>query len=131
MENHNMSKGKSIASWIIQVLIAGLFFMMGSQKLMGEAEVTANFDRWGIPGFMLYVIGTLEVLGAIGLFIPRLAGLAASGLILLMVGALFTHLTHGEYGMALLPVAVMEPPSAHATRTSMPGAPNSTGGLGL
>ena len=102
-----MSKGKSIASWIIQVLIAGLFLMMGSQKLMGEAEVTANFVRWGIPGFMLYVIGTLEVLGAIGLFIPRLAGLAATGLILLMVGALFTHLIHGEYGMALMPVAVM------------------------
>jgi len=102
-----MSKGKSIASWIIQVLIAGLFLMMGSQKLMGEAEMTANFVKWGMPGFMLYVIGTLEVLGAIGLFIPRLAGLAATGLILLMVGALFTHLIHGEYGIALMPVAVM------------------------
>ncbi|CAN5353966.1 hypothetical protein BH20ACI2_BH20ACI2_24760 [soil metagenome] len=102
-----MSKGKSIASWIIQVLIAGLFLMMGSQKLMGEAEMTANFVKWGMPGFMLYVIGTLEVLGAIGLFIPRLAGIAATGLILLMVGALFTHLIHGEYGMALMPVAVM------------------------
>ena len=102
-----MKNKGNIVSWIIQVLIAGLFLMMGSQKLMGEAEVTANFVKWGLPGFMLYVIGTLEVLGAIGLFIPRLAGLAASGLILLMVGALFTHLTHGEYGMAPVPVAVM------------------------
>ena len=31
----------------------------------------------------------------------------------------------------LLPVAVIEPPFVHATRTSMPGAPNSTGGAGL
>src|SRR5919107_363007 len=31
----------------------------------------------------------------------------------------------------LLPVAVIQPPSAHATRTSMPDAPNSTGGSGL
>ena len=31
----------------------------------------------------------------------------------------------------LLPVAVIQPPSAYATRTSIPGAPNSTGGSGL
>ena len=31
----------------------------------------------------------------------------------------------------LLPVAVIQPPSDHATLTSMPGAPNSTGGEGL
>ena len=31
----------------------------------------------------------------------------------------------------LLPVAVIQPWSCQATRTSMPGAPNSTGGRGL
>lgn len=101
-----MSKGKSIASWIIQILIAAMFFMMGGQKLMGEAEVTANFARWGFPGFMQYIIGFFEVAGAIGLLIPRLAGLAASGLILIMIGALGTHLSHSEFNMAPVPVVV-------------------------
>jgi len=37
-----------------------------------------------------------------------------------------------KWGAAkLLPVAVIQAPSAHATRTSIPGAPNSTGGSGL
>lgn len=102
-----MSKGKTIASWIIQVLIAGLFLMMGSQKLMSDPETVANFTRWGMPDKIYLVIGTFEVLGAIGLLIPRVAGLAAVGLIMLMVGALFTHLTHNEMGMAMLPLVVM------------------------
>ncbi len=102
-----MTKGKIIASWIIQVLVAGLFLMMGSQKLMSEPELVANFARWGMPDKMYLVIGFFEVLGAVGLLIPRLAGLASVGLILIMIGALFTHLTHGEMGMAMIPLIVM------------------------
>lgn len=102
-----MTKGKTIALWIIQILIAGLFLMMASQKLMSDPETVANFTRWGMPDKIYFVIGTFEVLGAIGLLIPRLAGLAAVGLILLMGGALFTHLTHNEMGMALMPLMVM------------------------
>lgn len=102
-----MSKGKTIASWIIQILIAGLFLMMGSQKLMSDPETVANFTRWGMPDKIYLVIGFFETLGAIGLLIPRVAGLAAVGLILVMGGALFTHLTHNEMGMAMLPLVVM------------------------
>ena len=49
-------------------------------------------------------IGTLEVLGAIGLMLPALTGiltwltpLAAAGLVLLMIGAALTHLRRIEY----------------------------------
>jgi uncharacterized membrane protein YphA (DoxX/SURF4 family) len=103
----NMSKYFNIASWVFQVLLAILFIMMGSQKLMGEAEVTANFARWGMPGFMLTAIGALEIAGGLGLLIPKLAGLAAVGLIGIMIGALFTHLSHGEMDMAPVPLVVM------------------------
>lgn len=101
-----MSKGKNIASWIIQVLIAALFLMMGSGKLMSDPEVVANFTRWGMPDKMYLVIGFFEVLGAIGLLIPRVAGLAAVGLILIMLGALFTHIRFSEM-MAILPAVVI------------------------
>jgi uncharacterized membrane protein len=39
-----------------------------------------------MPDKMYLVIGFFEVLGAVGLLIPRLAGLAAVGLILIMNG---------------------------------------------
>ena len=102
-----MSKGKTIASWIIQILLAGLFLMSGAGKLMNDPEVVANFTRWGMPDKIYLLIGAFEVLGAIGLLIPRLAGLAATGLILIMIGALFTHLTHNELGMAVVPLVVI------------------------
>jgi hypothetical protein len=51
------------------------------------------------------LIGTLEVLGAVGLVLPALTGalpwltpLAAAGLVLLMIGAALTHLRRTEYG---------------------------------
>jgi uncharacterized membrane protein YphA (DoxX/SURF4 family) len=101
-----MSKMKNIALWVLQALLALLFLLMGSQKLMGEAETAANFARWGYPGFMLYLIGFLEVAGGIGLLVPKLSGLAAAGLVGLMIGAIFTHLSHSEYSMAPVPVVV-------------------------
>jgi len=102
-----MTKGKTIALWIIQIMVAGLFIMMGMGKLTGDPEVVANFTRWGMPDKMYLVIGFFEVLGAVGLLIPRLAGLAAVGLILIMGGAVFTHLTHHEMGMAIVPLMVL------------------------
>lgn len=102
-----MSKYANVGSWIVQVLLALLFLMMGGQKLMGAEEAAANFARWGYPGFMIYLIGTFEVLGAIGLLIPRLASLAALGLIVIMLGAVYTHISHGEYSMAPVPLVVL------------------------
>lgn len=100
-----MSKGKNIAAWIVQIAVAGLFLMMSFAKLSSDPETVANFKHWEMSDFMMY-IGILELLGAIGLLIPRLAGLAAIGLIMLMIGALITHIRFGEM-MAILPAVVI------------------------
>lgn len=102
-----MSKGKNIVLWVIQIVLVALFLMMSSQKLLATQEVVDNFRRWGMPENMYYVIGFFELLGAIGLLIPRTAGMAAVGLILILIGAVFTHLTHSEYGMAFLPITTI------------------------
>jgi uncharacterized membrane protein len=59
------------------------------------------------------LIGALEVLGALGLVLPALTGvlpwltpLAALGLVLLMAGAVYTHLRREE-GSAVVPPAVL------------------------
>ena len=38
------------------------------------------------------MVGTLEVAGAVGVLVPRVSGLAALGLVCLMVGATLTNL---------------------------------------
>ena len=61
-----------------------------------QVEVVENFTRYGHTDAFRLFIGAAEVSGAIGLWIPRLAFWAALGLIIIMLGAVYTHVTHAE-----------------------------------
>jgi len=50
------------------------------------------FTDIGAGQWLRYLVGALELAGAAGLLIPRLATLAALGLIVLMTGATVTNL---------------------------------------
>lgn len=94
-----------VAPWIAVGLLVVLFLLQGGMKLAGAShEVQAFTERWGYPLWFMYVVGTLEVAGAVGLLIPKLRPLAASGLFLLMLGAIATHVRVGEWMALPLPV---------------------------
>lgn len=98
----------NIALWIIQVVLALTFLGSGVTKLsrphlalVGQLPYVADFSDNQVKG-----IGTLEVLAATGLIVPPLlhistflTPLAAVGLILLMGGAIATHLRRREQQM--------------------------------
>jgi uncharacterized membrane protein YphA (DoxX/SURF4 family) len=96
-----------IALWVGQVLLAVAFLGAGAMKLSQPKEKLAANMAW-VEDFSqgsLGLIGTLEVLGALGVVLPALTGilpwltpLAALGLVLTMAGAAFTHLRRNEYG---------------------------------
>ena len=100
----NQSSVKSVISWVIQILLAVFFLLTASGKLISRPQVIEMFRNWGFPDKFYLVIGALELLGALGLLIPRLAGYAASGLIVLMIGAALTHLINGEGLQVLRPL---------------------------
>ncbi len=87
---------KTIGLWALTLLLVLMFFMVGLDKFTSHGWME-RFANWGYPDNFLYVIGVLEMLGAVGLLIPRLAGYAAGGLIVIMIGATITHLVHGEF----------------------------------
>ena len=105
----SQSKGKTIASWTLQVLLALLFAAAASGKLTSNPQVIEMFEGWGFPTSFMLLIGVLELAGAIGLLVPRTAGLAALGLIGLMIGGAATHLTHGEGLQVLRPILFLVP----------------------
>jgi len=86
-----MSKGQKIAMWIISGLLAALFLFAGLPKLLTPAKM---LSEWVYAPWFLTFIGVCETLGAIGLLIPRLAALAAAGLSVIMIGAVYTLVTH-------------------------------------
>ena len=89
----------------LSALLSLMFLMPASFKLLNVGIAVQHFTTWGIPFWMMHVIGASELAGAIGLLVPRTRLAAAYALFLLMVGGLLTHLTHGEYLFALIPVA--------------------------
>lgn len=89
------SKTANIVIWILAGLTAVLFLLSGTPKLIDPGWVN-RFENWGYSMWFLYVIAVLEIAGAIGLLIPRLASYAACGLIVIMFGAMYTHITHGQ-----------------------------------
>ncbi|SMG48010.1 DoxX-like family protein [Marivirga sericea] len=98
------SKTKNIIGWILAVVLALAFVMAGGVKLSGQAEMIQNFEKWGLPIRAMYLIGGAEILGAIGILIPKTRFLAVLGLLGLMLGAIGTHLLNGE---AFIPPLVL------------------------
>ena len=88
-------------------MLAALFLFAGVTKLIGLPAMVEHFQHWGFPAWFCYVIGVLEILGAVGLLVPRYAAEIASALIMLMIGALFTLLRAGESFLAPLLVIVL------------------------
>jgi putative oxidoreductase len=65
------------------------------------------FAHWGYSDAFAIFIGIAEIGGAIGLWIPKVARLAAIGLAIVMAGAIYTHLHNGEPREGVVPVLVL------------------------
>lgn len=100
-------RAANIALWVAQALLAALFAFAGLGKLLGSQEVIAAFDQIGLGQWFRYFTGAAELSGAVGLLIPRLSGLAALGLVCVMIGAVIAHLlVLPPPVLALVPVAL-------------------------
>ncbi|MFC6884435.1 MULTISPECIES: DoxX family protein [Actinomadura] len=92
--------------WAAQILLAA-FLLIGSAmpKFAGQKDAIETFNQIGWGQWLRYVTGAAEAAGAIGLLIPRLAGVAATALIGLMAGAALTQILVLEPAWAALPAA--------------------------
>lgn len=86
------SRWRLRVAWTLQVALAAVFVFTASRKFMGHPVPVATVEALGAGQWLRIAIGVAELAGAIGLLVPRLAGLAASCLALLMLGAVGTHL---------------------------------------
>ncbi|MER7071368.1 DoxX family protein [Terrabacter sp. NPDC000476] len=106
-----------IVLWILAGLLAVAFLGSGGMKLARSKEELAASGMGWTEGFgqgTIRLIGVLEVLAAVGLVLPALTGvapvlvpLAATGLVLVMVGAIVTHARRGETPMIVVNVVLL------------------------
>jgi len=106
-----MEDRMNIALWIIGGLLALTFVSSGISKLARPRLALADQMPW-VQDFsdgQVKTIGALEVLAAVGLVVPPLlhiatflTPLAAVGVVVLMGGAIVTHVRRTEAPMAAL-----------------------------
>ena len=96
----------TVAYWIVAGITALLFLAAGGLKLARPREALAGSGMEWVNDFtstQVKLIGVAEVLGAAGLVLPILLGIAEPlsvvagvALAVLMVGAVLTHRRRGE-----------------------------------
>jgi hypothetical protein len=104
-------KAVSARLWTVQALLAALFLFAGAMKFVMPIDVLAQQSH--LNGLFMRFIGFCEALGALGLVLPgifriktELTAVAASGLVIIMIGATSITFARGPVGGAIVPLVV-------------------------
>jgi hypothetical protein len=105
-----------VAYWVVAALLALVYIYSGGIKAVRSKDRLRPMMGWvdSVPLGVLRTIGVLEVLGALGLILPALSGIAvglalaaAIGLVLIQVGALSLHVSRGEFTVIGLNIVLL------------------------
>lgn len=95
----------NVSYWIVAGLLALFYLYSGAVKVIRSREQLRPMMAWvdSTPMPAVRAIGVIEVLGAIGLVLPPLTGIApwlapaaAIGFVVLQIGATRVHLRMGD-----------------------------------
>jgi hypothetical protein len=100
----------NIAYWIVAGLLALFYLYAGGMKIFRSRDQLRPMMAWvdRIPLPAVRALGTVETVGATGLVLPPMTGIApwlalvaATGFVLLQIGAIAVHLTSEDRGITL------------------------------
>ena len=106
----------NVVLWIVAGVLAVAFLATGLAKLTQPKAKLASQMGWvdDFPQPMIKFIGAAEVLAAIGLILPAVFGiatvlvpLAATGLVIVMIGAIITHARRHETRLIIVNVVLL------------------------
>ena len=99
-----MTKTQKIFYYVLLVVVSLMFVMSGYMKVSANPTSVEGFLSAHLPIWFMYFIGVAEILGGIGLWIPKLQKWAVWGLEIIMVGAVVVTVLNQPAWMALMPV---------------------------
>ncbi|QOY35284.1 DoxX family protein [Anaerobacillus isosaccharinicus] len=108
-----MKEKHEIGALILRVVLGLIFIGHGTQKFQGGIENIAGwFDSIGLPGFLAYIVASLEVVGGIALILGLATRVVGGLFVLLLLGAIIkVQLAVGfiggyAYDLALLTISL-------------------------
>lgn len=103
--------------WVFKGVLTFVFLLAGFSKLLQNKEkVIATAGKWAeeFTETQIKFIGLAEVVLALLLVVPKLLGhgyyitsLAATGIVIIMGGAAYTHLKRSEYPLLIINIVFL------------------------
>ena len=103
----NREKLNTVIGWVLTGVVALILWLNGVGKLMNSPAAIAEFEHWGYSRLFMYTVGTLEVFAGLFLVAPQMSIYGAFLVIILMLGAVVTHILHDPVINVLRPVAII------------------------
>jgi putative oxidoreductase len=97
---------KTAAVWTLQIGFGALCLLVGTGKF-GDPNWVRRFAEWGYPAGFYLIVGALEIIGGLLILVPRVATYGSLLIMTVMLGAIVTHLTHGEMRRLIAPTAFL------------------------
>ena len=92
---------------VFQVVLALILLLVGMVKLVALRPIREQFVEFGLPRWSMFAVGALEVAAGVGLLLPGLQFWASTGVALLLVGAVRSHVRVGHPWTQTAPAAVV------------------------
>ncbi|WP_018394431.1 DoxX family protein [Bacillus sp. 37MA] len=78
-----------VSIFLLRIVLGISFFVHGLVKFQGGIGNTVGwFESIGIPGFLAYVVGTIELVGGIALILGLGTRIVSALLVVVMIGAI-------------------------------------------
>ncbi|MCP3461003.1 DoxX family protein [Bradyrhizobium sp. CCGUVB23] len=77
MSEDSVLKPGKISLWVLRGLMAFVFIATGAMKLMATPMMIEDFNYLGLGLWFMYFTGALEVVGGVGVLVPRFSPWAA------------------------------------------------------
>ncbi|WP_406363788.1 DoxX family protein [Streptomyces sp. NBC_01579] len=97
----------AVALAVARVVLALFFAFSALAKLIAHESAIESFDRMGWSHGAMYLIGALEMAGAVALLVPLLSGVAAMAFVGLLAGASVVQLTLLDPVNAIMPALLI------------------------
>ena len=83
---------RNIITWVLRILVAGLFAFAGFMKLSGQPMMVQEFGVVGLGDWFRIFTGVVEILGAAAVLYPVTTAWGALLLLCVDIGAFFAQI---------------------------------------
>lgn len=81
------TRAVTIVTWVLRILLAGIFLPGAVMKLTGAPMMIAEFQQVGLGDGFRYFTGAVELVGGVAVLLPAVSPLGAALLLVVDLGA--------------------------------------------